>query len=223
MINKLTMRKVHKYKSIISKFDASLYDYGCIKKVSWEPLFDNFYDSYYRTYDLISKDKLLSFKVRIIHKILYFMLILLGVLIITIFGLNFSELNGGGKYVLLILGLGLFFGISYKLLKLNWVLFFDKESKRYTSSHIFSFLRKDNVIHLPKIYSLQILIKEIIQTKKSERVVFDAYELNLILEDSQRVNLLNYCDEKSIRQQSKQLADFLEVPLWSMLDVEDKK
>ncbi|MFY0674104.1 MAG: hypothetical protein JXQ87_11895 [Bacteroidia bacterium] len=67
-----------------------------------------------------------------------------------------------------------------------------------------------NYALLADIYALQI-IRERVSSGKSS---FTSYELNLVLKNGDRLNVVDHGKLKSIREESKQLADFLQVPVW---------
>ncbi|HVH98624.1 MAG TPA: hypothetical protein VM869_07935, partial [Enhygromyxa sp.] len=63
---------------------------------------------------------------------------------------------------------------------------------------------------LSSIRGLQITPEEISGGESD----FTAYELNLVLDDGRRVNVLDHGNLEQLHDHAKQLAAFLRVPLW---------
>ncbi len=63
---------------------------------------------------------------------------------------------------------------------------------------------------LGQIHALQ-LISEYCRGDKSS---YYSYELNLVLEDSRRINVVDHGNLKKIREDAAKLSEFLEKPLW---------
>ena len=62
---------------------------------------------------------------------------------------------------------------------------------------------------------LQILSERILHTTDAgpHRTVFDSYELNVILEDGTRKNVVDHAKEAILRDECRRLAEFLGVPI----------
>lgn len=67
-----------------------------------------------------------------------------------------------------------------------------------------------NMIPLSSIYALQI-VSERVSTKNSS---FLSYEINLILSDKKRVNVVDYGNLEKIQADAKQLGEYLWVSVW---------
>ncbi len=65
-----------------------------------------------------------------------------------------------------------------------------------------------------QIHALQ-LIPECVRIKN--RSTFRSYELNLVLKDKQRINILDHGDLASIRKDAATLAGFIGIPVWDAL------
>ena len=65
-------------------------------------------------------------------------------------------------------------------------------------------------VPLSEIHALQVL-SEYCRGNKSS---YTSYELNLVLHDASRINIMDHGDPKSLRADARKLADFLGVPLW---------
>ena len=66
---------------------------------------------------------------------------------------------------------------------------------------------------LDQIHAIQIL-SEYCHTDKSH---YYSYELNLILKDSSRINVIDHGNLKVLREDANTLADFLGVPIWDVV------
>ena len=67
-----------------------------------------------------------------------------------------------------------------------------------------------NLAKLDEVYAMQ-LISEYCHTKNSS---YYSYELNLILKDKRRINIVDHGNKKKIREDARVLAGFLERPIW---------
>ena len=65
-------------------------------------------------------------------------------------------------------------------------------------------------IKLDDIQALQI-IKERIKTKNSS---YNSYEINLVLQDTRRITVIDHKNYLHIKADAKQIADFIGVPYW---------
>ena len=65
-----------------------------------------------------------------------------------------------------------------------------------------------NAVPLAQIHALQLI------PKLSEDGDYYSYELNLVVKDGSRVNVVDHGDLARIRQDARQLAQFLNVPIW---------
>jgi hypothetical protein len=65
-------------------------------------------------------------------------------------------------------------------------------------------------VSLANIRGLQITSEQV----DAGEAVFDAYELNLVLIDGRRVNVIDHSGLATVHANAKQIASFLRVPLW---------
>lgn len=63
---------------------------------------------------------------------------------------------------------------------------------------------------LKRVHALQI-ISEYIKTKKSS---YYSYELNLVLDDGSRLNVVDHGNQSALQADARTLAEFLKKPLW---------
>ncbi|MEO1212730.1 MAG: hypothetical protein AAFY45_04390 [Bacteroidota bacterium] len=69
------------------------------------------------------------------------------------------------------------------------------------------------MVRLEDIYALQ-LLSEYISSEGKETY---SYEINLVLKDATRVNVIDHGKLSTIRQDASTLADFLDVPVWDVI------
>ena len=66
---------------------------------------------------------------------------------------------------------------------------------------------------LDDIHAIQ-LISEYISGKKSS---YYSYELNLVLKDASRINVIDHGNDSTISSNAKVLSRFLDVPVWDAI------
>lgn len=116
--------------------------------------------------------------------------------------------------------LGLFLGLVFA--SLGWYLFFrqmrpivfDKQEGlfwmgRKPQAKMGTSESTDKYVRLEFIHALQI-VAEYISGKNS----FYSYELNLVLKNGDRINLIDHGRRKKLTEDAEVLADFLGIPLW---------
>lgn len=69
--------------------------------------------------------------------------------------------------------------------------------------------KRKNTVRIKEIHGLQI-VKELVQGKNS----FTSYELNLVLNNSERINVIDHGNLQKVKKDAQKLAKFLRVPLW---------
>jgi len=78
-------------------------------------------------------------------------------------------------------------------------------------------VEKSSLAHfapLEDIHALQ-LIPEYFRSPKGS---FYSYELNLILNDGRRINVVDHGDQNKLREDAETLSGFLEKPVWDAID-----
>lgn len=148
------------------------------------------------------------------------------------------------SFIFLAVGLGiLFFGIiplfkaNPEIASINWFLLifglvfvgaggfmfysfykprvFDKQLGLYYTSYSFRLhqnnkTQTDNYIQLKSIIAIQIIGEHV----SSDDGSYKSFELNLVLEDSSRKNVVDHGNLKSIIDDAQVLSDFLNIPIW---------
>jgi len=144
--------------------------------------------------------------------------------------------RGVGVFVVLTAGIGTLLGYAVWTLDwggiaftcagtlvsawLTWLLtslverrIFDTEAGCYWSART---IRERSVppadaVPLADLRGLQIISEEVETTRMS----WTAYELNLVLVDGRRVNVVDHVGFEQIRAEAAQLGDFLQLPVWT--------
>ena len=76
--------------------------------------------------------------------------------------------------------------------------------------NLFNKKTSENVVELNKIHALQI-ISEYCRGNKSS---YYSYELNIVLEDGKRINVIDHGNLNALRQDAATLSEFLSKPVW---------
>ena len=71
-----------------------------------------------------------------------------------------------------------------------------------------------NLVKLDKIYAIQLLSEYCYGHKYN----FYSYELNLVLDDGSRINVVDHARKNKIRKDAESLSKFLGVPVWDAID-----
>jgi len=94
---------------------------------------------------------------------------------------------------------------------------FDKRKKlfwkgRKVPDEVFDRRNLKEFVGLDRIHALQI-ISEHCQSNKSS---YTSYELNVVLQDGMRINVVDHGNKEKLRDDAKTLAGFLEKPIWDI-------
>ena len=130
------------------------------------------------------------------------------------FGMNLFRIDNGLSVIgLLLLGASLIFLVAFLYFIKDYLksIVFNKNSGIYYKGYLnLRFFRNDKV-NLDEIVALQIL-GEI----TTEAIVpFNSFELNLVLQDSDRIHVIDHADVKNLIADADKLSDFLNVPIWT--------
>ncbi len=185
-------------------------------KTSWEPLkaggsnFKSQKMSVYRDKIVVDKSAATIFFCLIF--------ILAGIFVVMLYAnLGFENLGVNNDVInnplvllvgLVFAGAGFFALISYKKMtfeKLSGSYYRGKNLKQFDRS-----TNKMNQGMLSDIHAIQ-LIRERISSDKS---IYTSYEINLVLKNGERVNVMDHGSWSDIERSAKDLAGFLGVPIW---------
>ena len=71
---------------------------------------------------------------------------------------------------------------------------------------------KGKIAKISDIYALQIIKKRV----RSNRDIYDSYELNIVLKNTDRINVINHGVSYIIREDAQEIVDKLRVPVWDV-------
>jgi hypothetical protein len=185
--------------------DASRFNDDFVKSVSWNPIVKSKIRSAFSTKRLVvsNKDRI-SFKPSI--QALFFILAFMGVpslVLVKVFVIGGYSLNEKWH---LIPFMSIFFilGIPY----LIWVLrpiYFDLDKREFVKKSS----RGYEKISIDDIHALQMI-------KDGDHSDEYDYELNIVLKNRDRLNVVCHINGKTIRKQAKELSAMLSIPFWDM-------
>lgn len=221
MLRKL-IQQIKNMVSEDSSYDPSLLNDPVALKTQWTPLKSG--GSNFRTHKLVMVNpNRYEFKASLGAKMFYlvFFIVGIGVAVIPIYDFYTSggelALDKGtllpliiGSVFMISGGLMLYFGLT--------PIVFDK-MKRYfwkgrrSAEMVYNKGELKNYVPLDKIHALQ-LISEHIRNEKSS---YYSYELNLVLEDGKRINVIDHGNENKVREDAHTLAGWLLKPVWDAI------
>lgn len=70
-----------------------------------------------------------------------------------------------------------------------------------------------NVVQMSQIHALQLLAEYV----RSDKSSYYSYELNLVLEDGKRLNVVDHGNQTKLREDAKTLSEFLGKPVWDAI------
>ena len=150
-----------------------------------------------------------------------FMLVGLGIAaVMTVVNLNEVAL-GFNVETILPLFIGLIFALTGGCILYFGMIpvVFDKRSgyffkSRKTPDRVFDQQGRKDYVPLEKIHALQLISEHCSGNKSS----FYSYEINIVLSDGSRVNVIDHGDKKQIREDARKLTQFLgDKPVWDAI------
>ena len=202
-------------------FDPSKFNDSLAMKTEWSPLKGG--GSNFRTHKLVQVDYTrVEFKSTLGAKMFSFVFMAFGVGIPSVIGYNIVQESGDffQSDVLFVDLFGLiFFGVgSFMFYWFAKPVIFDrtkgmywkgwKAPQRYLAQNI---VKESS--RIGNIHAIQI-IPEYIRSDKSS---YYSYELNLVLKDGSRMNVIDHGNALKIQEDAKILSEFLGVPVWDAI------
>ncbi len=195
-------------------FDPSIFNDSVAKTISWTPVVSG--GSNFKTHKYYSDGyNRAEFKMSIGAKAFTFLFMLIGVAVPTLILLTADFEGVSDRFF--IAGFGLIFFAAGAFLFYNYgkPVVFDKMKGFYWKGwnkpdHTTDRIAVKNRVPISEIYALQ-LIKEFVRSDKSS---YFSYELNLVLKDGTRLNVVDHGKGTILRQDAQQLSSFLGKPLW---------
>ena len=176
------------------------------KSIAWTPIVKSRIRTSFSTKRLVkSKDNIVSFKPSI--QFLLFNTFFIGVpSIILVKSLIMNNFNYDDKWlIILFLSVFILLGITYLLWGLKPISF-DLNIRRFIK---YTFQGGYEKISIDDIYALQM-----IEDMSSQDETY--YELNLVMKNQNRINIICHNDDKAIRKQAKELSKIVSIPFWDM-------
>jgi hypothetical protein len=131
-----------------------------------------------------------------------------------------SRALSAGLIAIMPMGIGLVFMLIGVALIRNGIapIIIDKEEKtvwkgRKSPREVFNVSELKVYAEIKNIHALQLISEHCSGSKSS----YTSYELNLVLEDSRRINLVDHGNRKKLIADAQIVAEFLGVPLWNAL------
>ncbi len=188
--------------------DLNRFNDDFAKSVSWSPVVKSGLRSSFCTKKLvISGDSKVSFRPSV--QFLLFNLLFMGVPCLILLKISVpGNFVFNDKWLLIpFMSVFLLIGIPYLLWGVR-PIYFDLDKRQFIkySSHGYEKISMDD------IYAIQMIKDDGHQDETY-------YELNLVLKNQNRLNIVCHNREEAIRKQAKQLSEILSVPFWDMTSV----
>ncbi len=191
-----------------------------VESVSWKPLRKG--GASFKTHTLTKiNSKRIEFQTSLGLKIVYLLFTFFGVVMSTVFyyfdiidteGVSFLPILIGFTFV--VTGIILYYIGTAPIVFEKRIGYFWRGRKNPENSIKSSNLK--NCTKLKNIYAIQI-ISEYVRTNKN---AFDSFELNLVLNDSSRINVIDHANLEQIRLDAKVLSEFLGKPIWDASEID---
>ncbi len=199
-------------------FDPSELGDPVAMQTDWTPATEKG-ETPFRSHELVeSNSERLEFRASMGLKLFCLTLLGLGVICLIVF--TFAILSGGEKVswkILCPIGICLFFTIAGACMLYFGTapIVFDKRlgffwKGRKNPDHVFDKRTLKHVAEFEKVHALQ-LISKVVNSGESS---WDCYELNLVLQDGKRINVVVHGNQGRLREDAGTLAAFLDKPVW---------
>lgn len=202
-------------------FDPARFNDPIAMQTEWRPLRSG--GSNFKTHKLVEVNyHRLEFKATVFARIFCMIFLLVGLAVFFFFGLKTIDWQEFSVQIEDIFPLifGLIFAIVGGVLLYfsTKPIVFDKTYGYYWKgrkepSQTYDQSVKKTSAPLSDIHALQIISERVSSSKST----YYSYELNLILHDGSRLNVIDHGKLSSIREDAQKLASFLGVPVWDIL------
>lgn len=217
-----------KIKAILKKatrnspsFDPAKFNDDVAMKTEWSPLKGG--GSNFQTHKLVPVDYTrMEFKATWGARIFSLIFFMAGLAVPVIFRINNNQVFGG------IFGSGFLFIVLFGAIFMaagGWMFYsfakpvvFDKTKGMYwkdwkAPTRYLAEGDEDDSSRISNIYALQI-IPELV---RSDNKSYVSYELNLILRDGSRMNVVDHGNPVQMQEDAQKLSEFLGVPVWDVV------
>lgn len=195
------------------------------KEIPWTPLV-RWWSSLRTNILIVMPNWNLEYKLATWIKIFSWIFILVGLVYLVTFP-TVTILSGNWENVMIIPFLlfpGIFWGMGYYTYqRYNKPITFDNSiGYFYKWKPSFNYWMIDindkNLVPFNDIYAIQLLTEHVMGNKSS----YYSYELNLVLKDKTRINVVDFWNIGIIRKDAKTIWDFLWVPVWDLSELNNK-
>lgn len=216
MLSKL--KKWVKTVGSIEPFDATRFNDPLAESIEWAPQKRG--GSNFHTHKMVAVDShRLEFRPTLGAKLFSGLFITVGVGFPVLFltaGSDSPDMESVWGVLGILLFGALFAGVG------GWIFYsmakprvFDKYTSMYWKGHkkpdyIYRPEDEENAAMISNIYAIQ-LIREYVKSDKSS---YYSYELNLVLDDGRRLNVIDHGNKNEILEDARELGEFLDVPVW---------
>lgn len=217
-------KKLNELKMRVDRVDKARLDFKRDKvftKVSWEPLKPGGSESKFKKLKQVN-DSIISYKFSIGYLLFIFILsTVLSFMLLTTIELLISQKESVKSFNKILFYSSFIIGLIITINQSLKSITFDKELGYFFigKKNVLNNIDRENINYclLNHIHAIQI-IKEHCTTKesKSNRTVeYDSYEINLVLKDGNRINVIDHSDLNSINEDVKIIQRYLNVPIWN--------
>lgn len=217
MLEKLKKIIEEAQKQSVRSVDSSRFDHPLAKKTGWHPLAGG--GANFQTHKLDhSNPDILIFKATkgaYAFSVLFIFIGLLG----TLIPLGFFFADGMKEFVMVLFAVifgGVFTAVGvFALYFMTKPRVFDTfygcyYKGRKKPKHDFESEKKHAITHLAKVKAIQIIPERI----RGKNASYFSYEINLVLNDGSRVNVIDHGKHRAVSEDAQILATSLGVPLW---------
>jgi len=201
------------------KFRPSSLQDDFAMEVSWNPLIDG--GTNFRTHKAVKMHyKRIEFKKTLLMHIFPWFFIIIPIFVLFRIGIldvqSFENFTFTDHYIEILISSGFFLAAVFFMLRYRKPIVFDQSFgyfwKGKYDPRAMSIDNKKEYIKLDDIYALQILKEWNNGSKNSSG--YNSYELNLILKNKERVNVIDHGAINSLKKDALMISEFLNVPLW---------
>lgn len=203
------------------EYDASKFNDPIAEKTKWGPALPG--GANYRTRKLVQiDDRRIEFKAGCTRKLFGCLFMLVGGIVGGLFALILVVDEFRTFTTFLAVGAGaLFVAIGFAFNRFsNIPIVFDKNVGYYWYSRknpreVVNIKEVKNLYRLDEIHAIQLIAERISGSKGGS---FPSFEINLVLKDASRVNVVDHGDLQQIYIDAEQLSQFLNVPIWNAIE-----
>jgi len=216
----------NKFKNIVKRFgvdqkeiNPSRFNDPIAIETAWTPLKGG--GASFKTHKLVAKhtDRI-EFKASVTAIIFFLVFIIFGIIILVVFLFNFKgEIGFKSEIIIPVLVAGCFSGLGvFMFYYFTTPIIFDRNTGyfwrgRKTPKEAYNIDQIKDIANFKDIHAIQ-LISEYCSGNKSS---YYSYELNLVLKNAKRINVIDHGNEVEMRNDANTLSAFINVPIWDAI------